>query len=340
MKILIDLTHPAHVHFFKFAAEIWQSHGHDVLFVARDKEITLQLLGEYGIPYQKLSKIRRGLLGLSIELIEHQAGLIKAAKHFQPDVMLNVGGTFIVPAGKILNIKTCVFTDTEHARLANKLTFPFATWICTPQSFTEDLGTKQVRYDGYQELAYLHPDYFSPDPKILEENGLGITDPFFILRFVSWGAAHDVGQNGLSDTTKLTLVRKLKTLGRVIITSEMKLPLELEPFKMNISPVKIHDLLYYARLYIGEGATMATEAAILGTPSVYMNPLSSGNLEEIINKYHLMYHLKNGESDIEKIFKLVHGKNLKQEHQTRRLQMLAEKVDVTSWMVDFIESLA
>jgi len=159
------------------------------------------------------------------------------------------------------------------------------------------------------------------------------------LRFVSWGASHDIGKVGLSDADKVRLVKTLKDHGRVLITSEGSLPEALIPYQIRVSPIYIHDLLHYARMYVGEGATMASEAAILGTPSVYINPLGSGNLEEIINKYHLMYHYKNAEPAIEQIINLMAKENLKQEHQTRRRQMLADKIDVTSWMVDFIELL-
>ena len=84
---------------------------------------------------------------------------------------------------------------------------------------------------------------------------------------------------------------------------------------------------------------MASEAAILGTPSVYINPLGSGNLDEIIHKYGLMYHYVDGDPAIEKASELAGDKNLKDEFRTKCEVMLREKVDVTSWMVDFIESL-
>jgi hypothetical protein len=339
MNILIDISHPAHVHFFKHAARVWQEHGHQVKFVARNKEITFQLLDDYHIPYQGLSTIRKGLPGLAVEMVEHQSRLVRVAREFKPDVMLNIGGTFIVHAGKLMGIKTVVFTDTEHAKLSNGITFPFATWICTPQAFMNDLGKKQVRYNGYQELAYLHPNQFTPNPHTLEECGLDIDEKFYVLRFVSWGASHDVGQVGLSVQDKINLVESLLQHGKVLITSESPLPEVLEPYKVHISPTRIHDLLYYASMYVGEGATMASEAAILGTPSVYINPLGSGNIDEICDQYKLMYHYSQGQSAIEMVKILIGVENLKRIQMDNRQRMLKEKIDVTSWIVDFIESI-
>lgn len=337
MNILIDLSHPAHVHFFKHAYHTWQEHGHEVMLVAREKDVTLQLLQDYGYSYRSLSKMGKGVSGLAVELIEHAIKLTKVAHEFKADIILEIGGTFIVHAGKLLGIKTCVFTDTEHAKLSNAITFPFATWICTPESYNDDLGKKQVRYKGYQELAYLHPNQFKANSTTLSEVGLEPDQKFFVVRFVSWGASHDIGQQGLSDHNKLDLVSGLADLGRVIITSEGGLPTELEKYKMRISPTKIHDLLSYASLYVGEGATMATEAAILGTPSVYINPLGSGNLSELTNKYQLMYHFQEGLPGITKAIELAQNENARYIHQQEHQRMLQDNIDVTAWMVDFVE---
>jgi len=339
MKILIDVTHPAHVHFFKGAAKIWQSHGHQVRFVAREKEMTTQLLDEYGIPFQTLSKIRKGLAGLFLELIEHQGKLFKVIRDFHPDVMLNIGGTFIVHVGKLLGVKTCVFTDTEHAKLSNGITFPFASHICTPESYIDDLGSKHHRYKGYQELSYLHPNQFSPNPEILTKLGIHEGERFFLLRFVSWGASHDVGLKGMSLDGKLKLVEGLSQYGKVLISSEEELPGSLQTYKISVSPIYIHDLLYYSSMYIGEGATMASESAILGTPSVYTSPLELGYLDELDHKYQLMYHYRDGDAAVDKCISLAKDSTLKDKHHRRLQKMLHDKVDVTAWIVDFVESL-
>ena len=69
---------------------------------------------------------------------------------------------------------------------------------------------------------------------------------------------------------------------------------------MKIPKSKIHDLLYYATMYIGEGASMASEAAVLGTPSIYINPLRLGYLDELEKKYGLVYNIPNPKKAIQK----------------------------------------
>lgn len=340
MKIIIDISHPAHVHFFRYAYEIWQERGHQVKLVARDKDVTLKLLDDYHYPYEVLSKQGSGLSGLSLELLTHANKLYKLAKDFKADVIMEIGGTFIVHVCRLLGIKGIVFTDTEHAKLSNAITFPFATHICTPTCYMDDLGKKQVRYNGFQELAYLHPNYFIPNPESLTASGLQKDEKFYVIRFVSWGASHDVGKVGLTDEQKIRLMTGLTRHGKVLIASEGALPPELEPYKVRVSPTKIHDLMYYASMYVGEGATMASESAILGTPSVYINPLILGYINEINHKYHLLHQFSEGDPAIEKVLELAENPNLKNEYRARHDQMLKDKTDVTAWMVDFIESLA
>jgi len=92
------------------------------------------------------------------------------------------------------------------------LRVPFVDTIWTPSCFKGDMGRKHVRYDGYKELAYLHPKYFTPDKSVLDDIGQNEGEPFIILRFVSWSATHDIGEHGLKN--KLAYVRGLEKYGR------------------------------------------------------------------------------------------------------------------------------
>ena len=49
MKILIDIGHPAHVHYFRNFIGIMQEKGHEFFVTARDKEVSHQLLNIYKI---------------------------------------------------------------------------------------------------------------------------------------------------------------------------------------------------------------------------------------------------------------------------------------------------
>ena len=340
MNILVDITHPAHVHFFKNAIWIWQARGHAVCIAARDKDITLDLLCGYHLPHSCLSRVRRGMGGLSIELLEHQAKLYNLIKGFRPDVILEHSGAFIVHVAKMARVPSIVYTDTEHAKLENGITFPFADVICTPTCYKGNLGSKHIRYNSYHELAYLHPNRFASDPRALEEAGVTEDDPFFIVRFVSWEASHDIGQRGFSYDGKRELVRLLERYGRAIITSEYPLPPELDRYRIDVSPTRIHDLLYYAAMYIGESATMASESAVLGTPAILVSPAGCGYTDEEEHKYGLVCSFSDQaeEAAMAKARAWLARDDLKAQWRTKRDRMLEDKIDLTAWMVDFVEN--
>ena len=56
MRIFIDIGHPAHVHYFKNFIQIMNKNNHKILIVARNKEITHELLNFYEINCLFISK--------------------------------------------------------------------------------------------------------------------------------------------------------------------------------------------------------------------------------------------------------------------------------------------
>lgn len=87
---------------------------------------------------------------------------------------------------------------------------------------------------------------------------------------------------------------------------------------------------------------MTSEAAVLGTPAVKCNSFA-GRLSvpnEIEEKYGLCYSFspKDFSKIVRKIHDLLNMPDLKMEWQYRRKRMLADKIDVTAFLVWFVES--
>ena len=249
MKILINIGHPAHVHLFKNMIKNLEERGHSINIVTRDKDVTLELLSSYGFKYEVISGYYNNIYGKIYDFFRTELEMVRIVIKTKPDMLIAVGDPYVAHVGKLVKRPSIVFTDTEDAKLANMLTFPFASVICTPSCFRADLGEKHVRYNGYHELAYLHPKYFEPDYSIIEAMGTAENN-FIIVRFISWGASHDVGLRGIKKGAELEFIRTLEKYGDVFITSERKLNRALEKYRIKISPEKIHSLLYYAQLYI------------------------------------------------------------------------------------------
>jgi len=145
------------------------------------------------------------------------------------------------------------------------------------------------------------PKLLYPDKVILNEFGFSKEQKYIIIRFVSWNASHDIGQKGLGTEFRTKLIYEMSKYAKVLISSESELPENLKPYQIKISPEKMHDVLFFADLYIGEGGTMASESALLGIPTIYVNtlPLMGYLVEE--KKHGLLYHFKDSTGVIERL---------------------------------------
>lgn len=332
--ILIDVGHPADVHMFRNAARDWQAQGHRVLFTALDREMIVYLLDNYHLPYTITYKRRRGKLALALELILRTLATWSIARQFKPDLLMSIGSPMVGLPARLLGKPYLALTDTEHATEQHALFKPFATWIVTPSVFTRDMGVKQIRYPAFQELMYLHPDDFTPNPAALASLGLTPDDRFFIVRFVAWGATHDVGEHGFSLDEKRALLRELAAYGQVLLSVEGDVDPEFQPFVTPFPPEQIHDLLAFATLYIGEGGTMLTEAAILGTPALFVSSLRAGNWDDLRDNYDLLYFYDSGREAIDKTRELLAQPDLKTRWAAKRARLLADKINPTPWLVE------
>lgn len=265
---------------------------------------------------------------------------LKITREFKPDIFIGQALPHFAHVSSIFNKPYIIFEDTEHAHLVQSVSFPFADWIIIPNCYRDDLGKKQIRFDGYFELAYLHPNYFTPDPTVLDEFGLTEGEPFVIVRFVSWKASHDIGHKGLTLDTKRKAIHEFEKYGRVFISSETTMPQEFEKYR--IAPEKMHDLLYYASLLYGESATMASECAVLGTHAIFCDFAGRGYTDEEEANYGLVYNFRLDESgqknSIEKAVELLQDLDLKEKGRKKRKRLLSEKIDITKFMVRFIEN--
>jgi len=342
LKVLIDMGHPGHVHFFKNLIWILEKKGHEVLVTARGKDVTVDLLRAYGIKHTVLTSMKKGKMNLLLEWIIRDYKMLQIAKEFNPDLLIGILNPSVAHVARLLKKKSIIFNDTEHAKLAQNITYPFADIICTPSCFNKDIGAKQIKYDGYHELSYLGPNYFTPNPDVLKELGLNVNDTFIILRFVSWGASHDVGHKGFTLEDKRNALKAFEKYGRVFITSETPLLPEFEKYRITIPPEKMHDLLYYATLLYGESATMASECAVLGTHAIFCDYAGRGYTDEEEIKYDLVYNFKDentmGKEALEKALELLGNPNLKTEGKKKCEILLKDKIDVTAFMMRFVES--
>ncbi len=338
MRVLIDILHPAHVHFFRNFVQEMEASGNEVMITARSKECVVDLLDKYDLDYRLISTQKTGALGLASEMLSRSWALMELARRFQPDFMTGIMGPSIAVVGKALpSCKTVVFYDTEMAKITNWFAYPLADWVCTPSCYQDPVRGTHVTYQGYHELAYLHPARFTPDTSLLTRLGLSEGEPYFVVRFVSWEASHDVGELGFSLAGKRRLVEQLEEHGRVFISSESQLPEDLASRVPDMHPTEMHSLLASARLLVAESATMASECSVLGVPSVYVAKTSRGYIDEQAARYDLVHIFDDSQEReaMAKALELAADADLGARSLAARERLLAERIDVTQWMVDF-----
>ncbi|KKQ11735.1 MAG: hypothetical protein US22_C0015G0006 [candidate division TM6 bacterium GW2011_GWF2_36_6] len=185
MKILVDIGHPAHVHYFRNFYQIMKGKGHKFLFIARRREVIEDLLKYYKIDYISRGEGKDSAFGKLFYMLYADFLILKHALIFKPDIFISFSSPYAAQVATFLNKPHIAINDTEHTdKVHSKFTYPFSKSIITPKSYQNDLGFKHVRIDNIIESFYLHPKYFKKDPSIFEFLKIDSNTPYVILRFV------------------------------------------------------------------------------------------------------------------------------------------------------------
>ena len=344
MNLLFDIGHPGQVHLFRNAIKILQSRGHRVTVTVKEIPSAQQLLDACGIPWLSLGRKYNSVVMKGLSQIRFNYRLWKIARAY--DIDIAVGSSITIAQVSVIHRMKAIILDDDDAeavRLFSLFAHPFADTVLSPDALAHQrTHSRDVVYAGTHELFYLHPQYFQPDATIPAAAGIDISFPYFILRFVSGRAYHDIGGKWISMEQKLRVVKLLEGYGRVFITTEREIEPELRQWQLKIPPELIHHLIYYATMFVGDSQTMTSEAAILGTPALKCNSfahrLSIPNMLE--KKYDLCYAFQPDEFDsmLAKTESLLAQDDLKHKWATKRERFLKDSVDPTDFLVRFIEA--
>ncbi len=343
-RFLFYLGHPAHYHNFKNSIRILSDRGHEVKVVARGKDVLFELLEPEEWDVIKFpARTSGGRLMMIAAIARREWQMLRLAVGFKPHLMIGTD-LVITHVGKLLGIKSVVVNEDDSAAvpLMAKYAFPYATALLAPHCCDQSpANAKKIGYEGYHELAYLHPELFQPN---LASLPAGFEGKYFILRFASLHAHHDAGRKGISDDLALKLIAILKPFGNVFITSERSFSPALEPYRIKVDPSEMHQVMAHAQLYIGDSQTMAAEAAVLGIPSIRFNDFVGelSYLEELEHKYQLTVGIRSSEPD--KLLALVltwaSDESLLERWKEQRSRMLKSTIAVTPFWVEEFTRLA
>jgi len=338
--IFIGMNHPKHFWMFKKIIENLNNERKPYKIFVSEKDVLHELLHNSNIPYVKLGENKKGLDKKIFQFIGYFLKMLFYSTKYKPKVFLGKAlphfafASFFIPTSKFY-----ILEDTEHVSMLHKLTVPFCKKIFTPQTFPNKFGKKQTYIPSFYEFLYLHPNNFIPKFQVLNDLGYDKNEKFTIIRLVSWNAHHDNDETGVDTKFLKEIIHILvKNNIKILISSEQELPDDLQKYSINISASSIHSLLHFAYLYIGEGATMAAEAALLGTPAIYINSLNVSYCEELSNKYDLIYNFRNSNGVLDLIDNLLKNNQLKNNHMQKLKKVYDDKIDPVPYFMNIIST--
>ena len=286
MKILIDINHPAHVHYFKNFIRIMKDKGHSFRILNRNSKMIDYLLDCYGIEHiTRNSRPRnKGAFASLRNLLVMVRYCIRESRRFHPNLYLGFGSSACAITSFFFRKPCILLDDTEHNTLNHKLYKPFVKKVLTPFYFQKTLWKKNSRqesFNAYVEQLYLHSKYFSIDESVLDHLGLKKGE-YVLVRYIAYDAHHDIKAKPLDLAAKRRILSELSKRYRVVLSlenEEDKKDSAFAGYVMAFPHEDIHTIMAGAAMVLTEGATMASEAFVLGVPYVYLNPLRVGNVD-------------------------------------------------------------
>ncbi len=340
MRFIFELNHPKHYYQFKYVMRMLKDHGHDVLVLGRDKDVLLDVLKEEKVPFEIFGLHKKTMTGKVFGSFSILRNYWRIVKRYKPDVIVSKASYYGCRCARRFGCKSVIFPDSEVVSLTNKYVVPIASVVVTPETFGLDYGKKHVRIKGLFEDCYLAPSVFTPDPKVVEKYGL--ERPYAVFRFVGWFANHDVNNSGFTLEEKKQLVNAVSPYMHVYLSSEKELPEELKRYQLPTPASMIHSVLSEADLYLGDSQTMATEAALLGTPAIrsnsFVGPNDMTNFKVLENTYGLLRNIKEYEEVLSVVTDFAKNKR-KEEWKAKRRSYYERVGDSNETIVDLLERL-
>ncbi|MEM2191835.1 MAG: DUF354 domain-containing protein [Archaeoglobaceae archaeon] len=342
MKVGTFINTPAQKYFWENIAKKLSEKGHEIVFLVREyREISKISDGDKVFVYSYKANSKYG------KYFSLPFDVIRATKYLKKEnvKMVSGFGVYDVVSAHILRIFSLNFTDTDpksNPLYSLQLKFyPLADAVVTPECFKIDFGKRHIKIPSYKELAYLNPIVFNPKDDIFDYLDISKGEKYVVLRFTANDAIHDMGFKPLSWEDRFRLVRELEKFSHVFISSEKNIPKELDSYSLKTPKNRIHDVLYYADLVVADTATIPTEAAILGTPSIRYTSFSKDKdwsyPRDLEDRFGLMFNVSNIESLLKASVQILENENSKKIWREKREKLFEKTIDIASFMAWFIE---
>jgi predicted glycosyltransferase len=262
MRIWYDACTGKHIRYGVAIARRLRSSGHEVTLTTRDHPDTIRLasflkeetviVGKYD-PRSVSSRLK--------ESLKRQLRLLEMLEENPPDYGVSHGSIELCRVAFGLGIPSISTADSPHATAANRLGLPLVKFLVISKAFPRELYQKYgpekiVQFDGVDEVAWV---------KGYEPTKLHYEEPLIVVRQAETKATYAEGKKDVT----LEIARRLTALGTVIFIPRY----ERQSQEGIIIPhgfVDTMSLAAHAELVVGVGGTLAREAALQGTPSLFI----------------------------------------------------------------------
>jgi len=328
-RILFDLNHPADYHFFKNLFAQLQQEKYLIDVIARNKDCLQDLLVNAGIPFINRGKGSNSTTGKYIYGIYNLLLILISIIKKRPELTVSLSSPYLVIGSRIMGIPCITYDDTDNnPRLRPMLSH--STYVFSPSTYPDKFNTQHYHLEAFKELAYLHPKYFQKT-----EIGDGL---FF--RITKTDSIHHSSCSKLDIELIINRVNMISKNYSTWLSSEIDLQ-DLSIHKEVQIPdvLNIHKVLQSNKVFWGNSATMAAEAAVLGIPSIFVSGEKFSYIQEL-ESYGLLFYYTPDQIDVsfKKLEQLLNDPSREHFNQSRN-KLLEEKIDITSFLAWFIKNL-
>jgi uncharacterized protein len=335
LRILIAVSHPSHANFFKVAARILKKEGHDIFITTlrrgKLEQIVKKEYSGFEIYTAGNHKGNRFSIIFNVNILRFLK-LLKYSFVNKIDFGLSVGSFTLGAALKLLFTPNVQFDDDPERKMNILLEKLTSSRIYFPKVI-EPKG-KIRNFSALKEWSHLSPKYFTPDENSLKEFGLKAKE-YILIRDISTGSLNYMSQD---PEIILKIAEKIPGNLKVVLSLEDKNNFKKYPESwiiLNEPVFDFYSLLYYSKILISTGDSMARESAMLGVPGIYCG-FRDMKANDILINDGLVIHSKP-ENIIENVNRILNGEfNLPAQEKIRN-DLLNKWDDVTELITEIVK---
>lgn len=290
MKILIDIKHPAQLNLFKGLAKELQTEGWDVTISYLERGKLPKIINREYTDFSQ--KVAVGKSNGTRWSILWDGNIIRTLDFFKLiykkkfNITVAASSIPLAYASYFTSTPIIQFYDDPERKSVNRINGFFSSKLFFPPIV--ETTNKIETFNCLKEWSYLSPARFTANKEVLIEYNLEEHNYIFI-REVSNKSFNYYNQ---VDAIVGSIANKITPDIKVILSLEDKSLTHLYPADWIIlqEPVSdIHSLIYYSKLVVSSGDSMAREGAMLGVPSIYCG-IRQMKANDILIEEGLLHH--------------------------------------------------